>query len=258
MTTRSTEFSGAGPAGPENVLVTGGSRGIGRAICSAFARDRASIVLFYLQHDEAAADVVNLLQAMGCKARSVRVDVTNYAAVQEAVASLESGGFSIDVLVNCAGMTIDKTVPKLSLVAWQQVIDTNLTGSFWCSKIVLDGMRKRNYGRIINISSIIGQTGNIGQASYAASKAGIIGLTKSMALETGRYDITVNAVCPGFINTDMLATLPEGVRQQLVEKIPKARFGMPEEVARVVTFLASRESGFITGAQLNVNGGMYL
>jgi NAD(P)-dependent dehydrogenase (short-subunit alcohol dehydrogenase family) len=240
------------------VLVTGGSRGIGRAVCSAFARNGASIVVFYLKRDDAAADVVNLLQSMGCKARSLRVDITDHVAVQEAVAELESDGLRVDVLVNCAGIALDKTVQKLSLADWQHVIDTNLTGTFWCSKIVLGGMRERNYGRIINISSIIGQTGNIGQANYAAAKAGIIGLTKAMALETARYDVTVNAVCPGFIATDMVAVLPNDVKKQLIERIPKARFGAPEEVARAVTFLAARESGFITGTQLNVNGGMYL
>jgi len=258
MTGRSVGSSGPDPTGPINVLVTGGSRGIGRAVCSAFARNGASIVVFYLERDDAAADVVSRLQSMGCQARSVRVDIANHVAVQEAVADLESDGLGVDVLVNCAGIALDKTVQKLSLADWQRVIDTNLTGTFSCSKIVLGGMRERNYGRIINISSIIGQTGSIGQANYAAAKAGIIGLTKAMALETARYDVTVNAVCPGFIATDMVAVLPDGVKKQLLAKIPKARFGTPEDVARAVTFLAARESGFITGTQLNVNGGMYL
>jgi NAD(P)-dependent dehydrogenase (short-subunit alcohol dehydrogenase family) len=246
------DFDGLG------VLVTGGSRGIGRAICLAFAEAGARIAFFYREHHDAAHDTVAALEAAGSEGRALCVDVSDDAAVEQGVGELAGAGFTADVLVNCAGINIDRTAHKLSVAEWREVVDVNLTGSFICSRAVLPHMREAGFGRIVNISSIIGQTGNLGQTNYAAAKAGIIGLTKSLAQETARHDITVNAVCPGFIETDMLWSVPEQAREQVLARIPKGRFGQPEEIARAVTWLAAPASGFITGQQINVNGGHYM
>jgi acetoacetyl-CoA reductase len=234
-----------------HALVTGGSRGIGRAICLALAQETYRVSFFYRQNDAAAAETVRLIP----DARGLRVDVRDDERVR---AALEEFDWGVDILVNCAGITSDRTLGKMTLEQWKQVLDTNLTGCFTCSRAALSGMRERGFGRIVNISSIIGQTGNIGQANYAASKAGVLGLTKTLALETARDDITVNAVCPGFIETEMLAAVPAAARAEILRRIPKQRFGRPEEIARVVTFLVAPESGFITGQEINVNGGMYM
>jgi NAD(P)-dependent dehydrogenase (short-subunit alcohol dehydrogenase family) len=251
----------SGPNGNERttsgtVLVTGGSRGIGRAICRVFAEDEYDVFFFYLQNHEAARATHSNLQKLDVRAHGFCVDVGDHGAVTEAFARLDDAGVEVSVLVNCAGITLDRTVPKLTLELWQRVIETNLTGCFNCSQAAIARMRELGYGRIVNISSVIAQTGNIGQANYAAAKAGMIGLTKTLALETAKYDITVNAVCPGFIETDMLRDVPEQVREQIVSRIPKRRFGTPDEVARVVRFLADPASGYLTGQQFNVNGGL--
>jgi NAD(P)-dependent dehydrogenase (short-subunit alcohol dehydrogenase family) len=240
-----------------NAVVTGGSRGIGRAICLAFARSGYEISFFYIANDAAAAETVRMLRELGKEARAMRVDVRDDERVRNAFDELESCA-GVDILVNCAGITSDRTLAKMTFDQWEQVLGTNLTGCFTCSRAAIPRMRERGFGRIVNISSIIGQTGNIGQANYAASKAGVLGFTKALALETAHRDITVNVVCPGFIDTEMLQAVPAEAREQILARIPKRRFGTPEEVARVVAFLAAPESGFITGQEININGGMYM
>ena len=165
---------------------------------------------------------------------------------------------SVDVLVNCAGIIHDRMITKLTKKDWDIVIDTNLNGCFNCTKAILKNMILKNYGRIINISSVSALTGNIGQSNYAASKSAIIGFTKSIALETAMYDITVNAISPGFIKTDMTKTIPLKIKQKIIEKIPKKRLGLPEEIAHGVIFLSSPKSAYITGQVLNINGGFYM
>jgi NAD(P)-dependent dehydrogenase (short-subunit alcohol dehydrogenase family) len=250
--------NGNGRTRTARVLVTGGSRGIGRAICRAFAEDGADVVFFYLQNHEAAEQTHAGLKELDVRVESMCVDVGDHDAVGAAFALLDDAGVEISVLVNCAGITLDRTVPKLSSENWRRVIDTNLTGTFNCSQAAITRMRERDYGRIVNISSIIAQTGNIGQANYAAAKAGMIGLTKTLALETAKHDITVNAVCPGFIETDMLRDVPDAIRTQIVDRIPKRRLGTPSEVARLVKFLADPASGYVTGQQFNINGGLHM
>jgi acetoacetyl-CoA reductase len=239
-------------------LVTGGSRGIGRAICQELAATGMNVALIYLSNDAAASATVAELEDAGVEARALRVDVAEPEQVSQAFASLDGARCRIDVLVNSAGINLDHTVAKLTAESWGRVIATNLTGSFNCAQAAVTRMREQGYGRIVNIASVIGQTGNVGQGNYAAAKAGIIGFTKALALETARHDITVNAVCPGFIETDMLATVPQGIRDEIVERIPKRRFGSPADVARLVGFLACTDSAYITGQQFNVNGGLYM
>ena len=242
-----------------DVLITGGSRGIGRATCEAFARQGARVAFFYRTRDDAAEETLEALRSLGAEDPCAEaVDVADATAVEAAFTRLAERGRTPEVLVNCAGITADRTLHKLCVDDWSRVIDTNLSGAFHCASAALGPMRESRFGRIINIASIIGQTGNVGQTNYAASKAGLIGFTKALALETARYDITVNAVCPGFIDTDMLGAVPEDARDAIIARIPKGRFGTPGEIARVVVFLAQPESSFITGAQMNINGGMHL
>jgi NAD(P)-dependent dehydrogenase (short-subunit alcohol dehydrogenase family) len=238
-------------------VVTGGSRGIGRASALELAGRGANVLIVHRTNGAAAEETLAALQRLGVEARAEACDVADRDAV-EAVIGAAARELPVSVLVACAGITADRTLTKLDHGDWQRVIDTNLTGAFNCVKAVMPAMRERGFGRIVNISSIIGQTGNIGQSNYSASKAGLVGLTKSLALETGRYDITVNAVCPGFIDTDMLEPIPGPAREALLARIPKQRFGTPGDVARVVGFLSAPASDYITGAVLNVNGGMYL
>jgi acetoacetyl-CoA reductase len=248
--------NGRRPPGP--VLVTGGSRGIGRAICLEFARRGHPVAFFYLQRDEEAKKTEEAIQALGVRGEALRVDVADHKQVTEGTDGLTPTWGTFDVLVNCAGVTMDRTLLKLEVEAWQRVIATSLDGCFNLARAVLPGMRESGYGRIVNISSIIGQSGNVGQTNYAAAKAGMIGFTKSLALETARHDITVNVVCPGFVATEMIEAMSDESRKKVLQRIPKQRFGTPDEIARTVAFLAEPEAGFITGQQINVNGGMYL
>jgi NAD(P)-dependent dehydrogenase (short-subunit alcohol dehydrogenase family) len=233
--------------------VTGGSGGIGRAVCAALAERGVNVVLLYHERRDAACEAVLSLRARGVSAEVAPLDVTDGGHVSSVLADRP-----FDILVNCAGITVDRTIARLTPTDWAQVLDVNLKGTYLCSQAVLPGMRHRGYGRIVNVASIIGQTGNFGQGAYSASKAGVIGLTKTLALETADKDITVNAVCPGFIDTDMLRSIPQPALDRIAERIPKKRFGCPEEVASAVGFLVERRAAYITGQQLNVNGGMYL
>jgi 3-oxoacyl-[acyl-carrier protein] reductase len=241
------------------VLVTGGSRGIGRACALAFAKAGAStVVVSYAGNEAAANESVGLLQAAGAKAEALRFDVADSAACTSAVEGVVKAHGRLDVLVNNAGVAMDGLVMRLKDEDWDRQMDTNLKGAFALIRAASRPMMKQRGGAIINISSIIGEMGNAGQAAYSASKAGLIGLTKSVAKELSSRNIRVNAVTPGFIGTDMTSHLNDELRQKMLETIPLGRLGAPEEVANAVLFLASDAASYITGEVLKVNGGMYM
>jgi acetoacetyl-CoA reductase len=234
-------------------LVTGGTRGIGRAISERLMADGMTVATIYGSNDEAAED---FRRATGATAR--RCDVADFAACAEAVRAIEAEVGPIDVLVNNAGVTRDAMAHKLSEADWHTVLRINLDSMFNMSRQVLEGMRGRGFGRIVNISSINGQKGQLGQANYSAAKAGVIGLTKALAQEGAAKGVTVNAIAPGYIATAMTEKMSPEVLDRIVAGIPVGRMGKPEEVARCVSFLASEDAGFITGSTLAVNGGQYL
>ncbi len=244
-------------------LVTGASRGIGEAIALRLAQDGCDVAVNYIeepQRDNAAeADAVaDRVRSLGREAACVAADVTDREAVADMVRYVAARLGDVDVLVNNAGITRDRTMRKLAPEDWDQVIAVNLTGAFNCAQAVVEGMTDRGWGRIISVSSVVALTGNFGQTNYAASKAGIIGLTKSLAREVARKGVTVNAVAPGFIDTEMTRAIPEDVAAQIVQSIPMAAMGTPEDVANAVAFLASDEARYITGHVLSVNGGVYM
>ena len=238
-------------------IVTGASRGIGRAVATELAEWGAAVVVNYFQSREQADELVGELASKGCKAIAVRAGVGHPDDVEALVQRAIHEFGQIDILVNNAGVNRDRTVRRMSVDEWQEVINTDLNSAFYCTNAVLPHMIERNYGRIINMSSIIGQMGNLGQANYAAAKAGLIAFTKSAAQELARFNITVNAMCPGFIETDMVIALTDEVKAALIAKIPLGRFGKPEEVASFVRYLCT-EADWITGQQFNPNGGMYM
>lgn len=242
---------------PDRVaIVTGASRGIGRAIALALARQGARVVTA-ARGDHAAA-VAAEIAAAGGQAVAASVDVTDASSVAAMVAeTLERFG-RVDVLVNNAGITRDQLMVRMKPEDWDAVVRTNLTAAFTCTQAVLRSMIKQRGGRIISISSVVGQAGNAGQANYAAAKAGLIGFSKSLALEVASRGVTVNVVAPGLIETDMTRALPEEARKTWAEKIPLGRVGAPEDVAGAVCFLASDEASYITGQVIAVNGGMYM
>jgi 3-oxoacyl-(acyl-carrier-protein) reductase len=237
-------------------LVTGGSRGIGRAIAVELGRHGASVAVGYAHNEEAAAQVVDEIVTSGGQAFAFGCDVQDPAAVQPAIAGVIERFGKIDVLVNNAGITRDRSLAKMSAAEWDDVLETNLSSVFYVTARVLPHMVQAGYGRIVNISSVIGVHGNFGQANYAAAKAGIIGFTKSAALELARKGVTVNAIAPGFIETEMIAAMPEDVRARILAKIPMGRFGRPEEIAQVVEFLVSH-GDYITGQVITIDGGLY-
>ena len=247
----------AGALDGQVAVVTGASRGIGKACALELARHGADIVVNYLANAEAAEASRAEIEALGVKAIVVQADVSDAEQAQRLIDSAVEQLGKVDILVNNAGINRDRTVARLSVEEWDEVISTNLSGMFYCTKAVVGGMRERNYGRIINMSSVIGQMGNVGQANYGAAKAGMVGFTKTAAKELARNNITVNAVCPGFIATDMVNALSEEIQDNLKSQIPLGRFGEPEEVAAVVRFLCT-EGGWFTGAELSPNGGQHM
>jgi len=238
-------------------LVTGASRGIGKAIAEALGAQGAIVVGTATTETGAEAITANL-QAAGCEGAGLRLDVTDPASVEEVMSRVTQDYGVPTVLVNNAGITRDNLLLRMKDEEWQAIIDTNLTSVFRMSKACLRGMTKARFGRIVNIASVVGASGNAGQTNYAAAKAGIFGFTKSLAREVGSRGITVNAVAPGFIDTDMTRALPDEQKKALLSTIPLGRLGSAVEIAAVVAFLASESAGYMTGETLHVNGGMYM
>ena len=239
-------------------LVTGGSRGIGRAISIALAASGATVVVNYRGNAAAADDTVAAISAAGGKAIAIQADVANGDDVKRLFSEVTSAYGRLDILVNNAGITRDTLMMRMKDEDWDAVLDTNLKSQFLTTRAAISTMVRARYGRIINITSVVGLMGNAGQANYAAAKAGIIGFTKSVAREIGSRSITVNAVAPGFIDTELTAVLNDDMREALKKQIPLGRLGSPEDVAGVVTFLASDQAAYITGQTFNCDGGMVM
>jgi acetoacetyl-CoA reductase len=237
-------------------IVTGGTRGIGAAITDALARAHAHVAAGYSRGADSAEKCAQKYREHGYSVSTHQGRVDDFDDCKRVVNEVLETYGRVDFLINNAGITLDKTLRKMTSEDWHNVINVNLSGAFNMTKAVLDHMIERGAGRIINISSVIGSTGNVGQANYAASKAGLFGFTKSVALEMANKGITANVVAPGFIATEMVAAMPEEALKKVVDKIPTKRLGKPEEVARVVKFLCEDESGYITGAAFHVNGGL--
>lgn len=237
-------------------VVTGGSRGIGAAIAKELGREGATVVINYNHSQDQADIVVKEINAMGSSAIALQADISSAEPTKVFIEKVLEKFGKIDILVNNAGITRDRSFKKMSFEEWHKVIDTNLSSAFNTCKIALPAMLEQKYGRIINISSVIGQAGGFGQTNYASAKAGLIGFTKSLALETARAGVTVNAICPGFIATEMVAEMPETVLEAIVSQIPMKKLGKPEDVAKGVVFIC--QSDYMTGQCLNLNGGLYM
>ena len=238
-------------------LITGGARGIGQAIAMTFAREGADIVVADVNLEIAQKTALEI-EGLGRKALALEMDVTSYEKVEEGINKILDKMGKVDILVNNAGITKDNLVLRMSQAEWDAVINVNLKGTFNCIKAVSRPMVKQRSGRIISIASIIGLMGNPGQANYAASKAGIIALTKTIAKELASRNINANAVAPGFIQTEMTAKLPEDIKKKMLEAIPLAKLGTPQDVANLCLFLASDESSYITGQTITIDGGMVM
>jgi acetoacetyl-CoA reductase len=237
-------------------VVTGGSRGIGAAIAKGLGREGATVIINYNHSQEQADAVVEEIKSMGSSAIALQADISEAEPTKVFIEKVLEEFGRIDILVNNAGITRDKSFKKMSFEEWHKVIDTNLSSAFNTCKVALPSMLEQKYGRIINISSVIGQSGGFGQSNYAAAKAGLIGFTKSLALETAKAGITVNCICPGYIATEMVAAMPENVLEAITAQVPMKKLGDPEEIAKGVLFVC--ESEYMTGQCLNLNGGLYM
>ena len=238
-------------------LVTGASRGLGRAIALELGAQGATVI-GTATTDAGAAEIQKALDAAGFPGWGASANVTEAAACEALIGEIEKKFGAVAILVNNAGITRDNLAMRMKDDEWDAVIETNLKAVFRLSKLVMRGMMKARFGRIINITSVVGEAGNPGQANYAAAKAGVAGMSRALAQELGSRNITVNCVAPGFIDTDMTRALPDAQRDALLGKIPLGRLGQPDEIAATVAFLASKRAGYITGSTLNVNGGMYM
>ncbi len=242
----------------KTALVTGAGRALGREIALYLARSGADIVVNYNTSSDGAGQVCTEISEIGRKSLSVKADVKNPDAVREMFQRTSSEFGSVDILVNNAAINIDSTVRGMDNETWNEVLTVNATGTFYCTREAIPTMRTNGWGRIINISSVVGCTGVIGAANYAASKAAVIGFTKSVAREVARHNITANVVAPGYIDIGMLQKLPKKIQDKLLQQIPLGRFGHPRELAAAVAFLASPEAAYITGQVIHVNGGFYM
>ena len=240
----------------KNVLVTGGSRGIGRATCLKFANMGMNVVVNYKSNTEAALNVVNEISNLGSKGLAIMADVANPENVDDMFKEISGTFGDIDILVNNAGIINDGLLMRMSNEAWNDVLTTNLSGAFYCTKAAIRNMVRKRWGRIINVVSVIGIEGNIGQANYAASKGGLIALSKSIAKEVATRNITVNAVAPGYISTDIVDGISDEVQAKILSRIAQGRLGSAEEVASLITFLASEDAGYITGEVIRIDGGI--
>tara|TARA_B110000014_G_scaffold120869_1_gene83048 strand:- start:497 stop:1237 length:741 start_codon:yes stop_codon:yes gene_type:complete len=238
-------------------LVTGGSRGIGSSICLELARAGARVIINYSSSLEGANKVLEDIKSIGGEAEIVKFDVSNTEVVEKEIKILLDNHERIDILVNNAGITRDSLFMRMKEDQWDQVFDINAKGVFNCTKNIVRSMVKNKYGKIINITSVVGEMGNAGQVNYSSTKSAIMGFTKSLAKELGSKNINVNAVSPGFIETEITDVLPDNIKEQYKEKIPLSRFGQPEDIAKAVLFLASDDSSYITGEVLKINGGLY-
>jgi len=238
-------------------VVTGASRGLGRAIAEEMARGGAKVVVNYSRSKEPAEELVNEISEAGGEAIAVQADVSDPEQAQSLIDQAMEKFNRVDVLVNNAGINIDRTLKKLSVEDWDKVIQVDLNSAFYTVHAVLPHMTEQGGGKIINMSSFVGEAGNIGQANYSAAKAGLLGFTKTAALELARYGITVNAICPGFIETDMVAAIPEEAQEKLLKSVPLGRFGKPEEIARAARYLVE-DGDYITGQSIDINGGVYI
>ena len=237
-------------------VVTGGSRGIGAAVAKGLGKEGATVIINYNHSQEEAETVVNEVKAMGSLAVALQADISDAEMTKVFIEKALADFGKIDILVNNAGITRDKTFKKMSFEEWHKVIDTNLSSVFNTCKIALPSMLEQKYGRIINISSVIGQAGGFGQTNYAAAKAGLVGFSKSLALETAKGGVTVNCICPGYIATEMVKAMPENVREAIIAMVPMKKLGEPDEIAKGVVFIC--ESEYMTGQCLNLNGGLYM
>ncbi len=241
----------------KTAIVTGASRGIGKEIAIQLAARGADVAINYRSSDREANEVAEAIRAHGVEALVIQADVSEPDQARALISQVHDAWKRVDILINNAGITRDKTLRKLTDEDWETVIKTNLGSVYSCCTAALPIMIEQKFGRIVNITSFVGQAGNFGQSNYAASKGGIIAFTKTAALEVAKHNVTVNCIAPGFTETDMLRKVPDEVREKIISRIPMQRFGQPEEIARAVVFIAA-EGSYITGQQINVNGGVYM